>query len=157
MPAINIPDKICPHCGDTKWYKFNVKTKSSISIVYRCVKRVLDTNKKSNRDSLSAKRALDKYRKTDKFKLVQDAYYASNKEKIIERNKDWRSKNKTRYNESVNISKKVYIDNLTDYYIKELLTKRQPELGYSDIPQELVDLKRKQLLLTRQIKNNGKD
>jgi hypothetical protein len=155
MPTIDIPDKICPHCGGTKWYKFNVKTKSSREIVYRCVKRVLDTNKKSNRDSISAKKALDKYRKTDKFKLVQNAYYISNKEKIIERTKEWRSKNKTRYNKSVNNSKKIYGDNLTDYYIKQLLTKRQPELSYSDIPQELIDLKRKELLLKRKIKNNG--
>jgi hypothetical protein len=151
MPTIDIPDKICLHCGGTKWYKFNIKTKSSTTIVYKCVKRVLDINKKSNSGSISAKKALDKYRKTDRFKLVQNTYYASNKERILERTKDWRSKNKTRYNESVNISKKVYIDNLTDYYIKELLTKRQPELNYSDIPQELIDAKRAQILLLRQI------
>jgi hypothetical protein len=45
-------------------------------------------------------------------------------------------------------------DNLTDYYIKHLITNKN-ELSSKDIPQELIELKCKQLLLKRKIKNNG--
>jgi hypothetical protein len=151
MPVINIPEKVCPHCGDTKWYNFNVKNKTSNSIVYRCAKRVLDTNRKSKRNPLNAKKALDKYRQTEKFKSVQSLYYSNNKEKIIKRSKDWKSKNKDRYNESIYKSKKSYSKNLTDYYIKNLLVKREPHLKADDISQDLIDMKRTQLLLMRQI------
>lgn len=48
MPSIDIPDKICPHCNGTKWYIITIKTKSFERIAYKCVKRVLDINKKSN-------------------------------------------------------------------------------------------------------------
>jgi len=151
MPRINIPEKVCPHCNGTMWFKFNVKNKLSTSIVYRCVKRVLDINRKSKRNPINAKKALDKYRQTENFKSVQSLYYSNNKEKIIKRSKDWKSKNKDRYNEMIYKSKKSYSKNLTDYYIKNLLVKREPHLKTDDISQDLIDMKRTQLLLMRQI------
>ena len=49
-------------------------------------------------------------------------------------------------------------NNLTDNYIKRTLLDRHGGiLRYSDISQEAISLKRKQILLTRKIKNNGKD
>ena len=42
-------------------------------------------------------------------------------------------------------------------YITNQLVKRSKGLSVKDVPQELIELKRKQLTLTRQIKKNGKD
>lgn len=43
--------------------------------------------------------------------------------------------------------------NLTDNYIKRILLSHVVKLSYSDIPVELVELKRKELLLLKTIKN----
>lgn len=48
-------------------------------------------------------------------------------------------------------------ENLYDSYITNQLVKRSKGLSVKDIPPELIELKRKQLILTRQIKNNDKD
>jgi hypothetical protein len=42
-------------------------------------------------------------------------------------------------------------DNLTDYYIRSIIT-RQNDLKSKDVPAELIEIKRKQLSLSRQIK-----
>jgi hypothetical protein len=48
---------------------------------------------------------------------------------------------------------------LTDGMVKHYIIRNCSELGlrFNDIPQELIQIKRKQLLLTRQIKNNVKN
>jgi len=43
---------------------------------------------------------------------------------------------------------------LNDYYVKKLI-KQDTILNSKDIPQKLIELKRKQLLLTRKSKQNG--
>ena len=67
--------------------------------------------------------------------------------------KDWHSKNK----EKEIIRRKEYnvfqTENLTDYYIKSLII-RPGDLEYIDVTQEMVDMKRKQVLLLRQIKQS---
>lgn len=149
MPTINIPDKVCPHCNGTKWYVVKVKRKTCTSIIYKCVKRVLDINKKSNCKE-SRKKALIKYRNTEKFKIKQTSYYNENKEKVIERAKNWRCNNKEQYLNLIRKIKNRYTNNLSDYYIKNQLIKREKHLCSSDIPEELIVIKRKQLLLKRQ-------
>jgi hypothetical protein len=155
MPKLSIPEKVCSHCGGNEWYTAVIKNKSSTKIIYKCVKRVLDINKRSNCTE-SRKRALDKYRETEKFKLVQHTYYESNKEKIIEKTKNWISNNVEQYNRLIYKQKKLYIDHLSDCYLKNLLTKRQSDLKFSDITTDLIELKRKQLTLTRKIKQHAK-
>ena len=48
----------------------------------------------------------------------------------------------------------IYKDQLTDTYVKFMLCRHSAgTIRFKDIPQELVDLKRKQILLSRQIAN----
>lgn len=106
MPTINIPDKICPHCGGTRWYKFLQNGYSK----YYCKKK-------------------------------KDIYL-----------KDWHNENPNKHKSyrkpfGINKSRK-----LTDTYLKELLI-QYTNLSFKDIPKKLIETKRKQLLLTRQIKN----
>jgi len=61
MPTIDIPDKICPHCGGTKWYTNNVR--------YWCYSRRNDNSKalfkRRDRDHHNAKR-----RATNSYKEI---------------------------------------------------------------------------------------
>jgi hypothetical protein len=108
MPTIDIPDKICPHCGGTKWYLFTYhKYKKSVC-------------------------SLKKYEIYLKFKSLNP-----NKVKL--------------YKKKVDKQKKF---RLTNTYIKELII-QYTNLSFKDIPQELIELKRKQLLLKRKSKQNG--
>jgi hypothetical protein len=110
MPTVDIPDKICPHCGGTRWYTFIQDGK----LKKTCYKRKQDY-------------------------LLQ--FYKDNPGKHLSyRRKSFKEKSKK----------------LTTSYIKELIV-QFTDLSFDDIPQELVELKRKQLLLKRQIKNNGKN
>jgi len=46
-------------------------------------------------------------------------------------------------------------ENLTDNYIKRLLLNRKISYSYSSIPQEFIDLKRKEIQLERKLKNQN--
>ena len=50
-----------------------------------------------------------------------------------------------------NAQKRFEISFLSDHYIKQLLTKGSP-IGYRDIPSELVEVKRTQIQLYRELK-----
>lgn len=67
----------------------------------------------------------------------------------IEYARNWYKKDKD------SIKRKIYQhlqrDNLTDYYVKSIMT-RHGGLTFKDLPEELVEIKRKQMLLSRQIK-----
>lgn len=110
MPTIDIPDKICPHCGGTKWYAF----KQNKYTKYNC--------------SLKKKENLLNYHKLN-----------PEKSKIYKR--------KTNRKKCIR---------LTNSYIKELII-QNTNLSFNDVPQELVEIKRNQLLLKHKIKNNDKE
>jgi hypothetical protein len=108
MPTIDIPDKICPHCGGIRWYTF----KQGKYTRYSC--------------SLRRKETLINFHKLnpEKYKVYKRK---SDRQKSVR---------------------------LTNSYIKEIIIE-YTGLSFKDIPQELVELKRKQMLLKRKIKNNG--
>ena len=77
-----------------------------------------------------------------------------NKERKHNYYKKYRNKDLEHYNQLSKKNKRKIIDTLSSGYITDLLTKRNL-LKAKDVPQDLVELKRKQLILTRKIKNNG--
>jgi hypothetical protein len=91
----------------------------------------------------------------DKRKAEDKKKYNSVKADPIKYAKQLESvkKSKKKYNYST--LEQTYRDkskkNLTDNYVKRTLLYSIVKLSYSDIPQELVELKRKQLILKRQI------
>ena len=133
MPTIDIPDKICPHCGGTRWKiktdKYTKKDGSiSLSTWYLCHKKNYDYSK------------ITKAKNPEKYRNINNK--ASSKRRKTEEFKQWNS-----------VYQKKLVANNYPLYLARLIVKYSDELNSKDVPQELIDLKRKQLLLTRQIKN----
>lgn len=118
MPTIDIPDKICPHCGGTRWY---LRKLTSYQTCINC---------KMERDK--------KYPRVERNKK----YFQ--KRKITEEHKEyWKKYNK----ESSRVLTKTHVKRAIVY---------KTGISCLDVPDELVEIKRKEILLKRQIKNNGK-
>ena len=135
MPTIDIPDKICPHCGGTKWRTEYRKKPTKADpdkklIRYRCAV------KGKERHDRWAENHPDRWKSYSNRKKPE-GYYKTPKE--LER---------------ARLKAKRESDNLEDNYIYRMILTRhhRDELKRSDIPQKLIDLKRAQLLLTRQLK-----
>lgn len=132
MPTIDIPDKICIKCGSTRW-KVNSNT--------------------------GYKRCTD-CANTNQRKYYKKEYYRDRYHKNIEKHRELARVRQTKHRKS-NRSKlyskhNIYMDikrkELGDLYIKCLLAKHSKGLSLNDITPELIELKRKQLLLKRKIK-----
>jgi hypothetical protein len=100
--------------------------------------------KKSNKDGLQYNCKL-----CDFFKKKQ--WEKDNKEKKAIQDQKYRLKHPEKSQESWKKKQKKAIENLEDSYIKKKLTERN-NLKASDIPQEMLDLKRIQLQIHRHLK-----
>jgi hypothetical protein len=167
MPTIDIPDKICPHCGGIT-YKVQYQGKYTS---HRCI--VLDKETKKQ------------YREANQEKLKELSklnYYGSSRyEKTQRRRSEFLSKThstcsickKTKHVSKFKKASKYSLDKrciscinksrcnrsmkeLRDTYVKMCIV-QDTVLKHDDIPQWLIETKREQLLLTRQLKNNGKN
>jgi hypothetical protein len=171
MPTVDIPNRICSHCGGTRWVVYNRRRKLvsgeiSIQIGYKCAKQNLEISdryrknhiekhRKRAREYVKLKNKVDpEYRKKKKERAKK--YYCNNKEKVNTYKKKWISENYEKEKSYHIKNARKQCNNLSDYYVSRAVIGRD-KLYKKDIPQELIELKRKQLLLTRQIKNNGKD
>jgi hypothetical protein len=139
MPTIEIPDKICPHCGGIKWKIEYVKTKNGIKVKQRCALRGYERNLKwriSNSDKVKEYNIKSCKKRRDK------GYFKTPKER-----------------ERSRLISKNERDTLNNNYVYRRIFSdpEMKDLNRSDIPKDLIDLKRKQLILKRKIKNNGKD
>ncbi len=76
MPTIDIPDKICPHCGGTKWYTNNIR--------YWCYSR-----RNENMKSLFKNRDKELYNQKRKAKPS----YTRNLEKQKQKRQEYRNLN----------------------------------------------------------------
>jgi hypothetical protein len=81
MPTINIPDKICKHCGDTKWYVHPKYT--------TCYNRILEANRRyhkteSGKIALERARAKERDQITDNYlrQLIYISIYNTTEESI---------------------------------------------------------------------------
>lgn len=139
MPTIDIPDKICPHCGGIRWTS-EYKTLASGEKVlrYRCSVRAVE---RSNKWKLNNPDNVREHNIKSCKKRRANGYYKTPKEQE-------RSRLRAKRERDVLNNNYVYRRILTDPEMKEI--------SRTDIPQELIEMKRKELLLTRQIKNNGK-
>jgi hypothetical protein len=165
MPTIDIPDKICPHCGGTRWcvseqkYKV-VSGEIRVKKNYRCSKRGMEISekyrknniekyKKSRREYVKLKRKIDPVFRETKIKRDK-LYYKEHKKEIREYRKKWTIENLDKNRGYSKKYSKKQSEKLSGYYVTKLLTARSNILK-EDIPQELIELKRKQLLLKRQL------
>lgn len=157
MPNVNIPGKVCSHCNNTEWYEYKIKVKGEIITRWTCAIKRREKNerfKKDNPEKLIEYRRRNylihgkKYQ--EKFKEYRANYYQDNKEKTLENLRKWKKNNPERFKELIKRKDKRAIDNLSDRYLKSNLS-NYSLLHYYEIPQDLIELKRKQLLLYRQI------
>lgn len=98
-------------------------------------------------------RAKEKYwEDPEAARLKVRQYKAANKESVKAKQKEWNELNRSHLRDYYNKQTKQ----LSDSYIRNKLAanhKRERTLRSEDIPQELVELKRFQLLLRRELKN----
>jgi hypothetical protein len=161
MPTIDIPDRICPHCGGTKWY---VHTNKKGHVRHICFLKSSE-NRKAWRSTDKGREFTNTYFKTEVGKKHRKKYLSkpSTVKLRAELSKQKYHRDMKTNPEKVRLrrvkSNKQLRHKLTDGMVKHCIVRSYTEsqLRHSDIPQELIEIKRKQLLLTRQIKNNGKD
>jgi hypothetical protein len=133
MPTIDIPDKICPHCGGTKW-RTELRKKPTQANPDKTVIRYRCTIGGKERYDRWAENNPGKWKSYPKQKRPA-GYYKTPKRR-----------------EQARLKTKRERDNLEDNFIKRIIMGNLKDISRSEIPQKLIDIKRKQLLLTRQLK-----
>ena len=166
MATVIIPDKICIQCNLPKSIYSFYSLKGPLSELCKiCYNR---NYYKKNKEELLKKHSL-KYAnlsKEEKAKKIQyvTTWKKDNPDKLKIYNKRThirRYSNSEAWKKCIKNTKDHYKkskENLVDYYIKKLINKTGGGLSHNDIPQELVELKRKEVMLTRTLKltNYGK-
>lgn len=169
--------RICPICNNFKsldkfisnslekcesCYKKQYYLKNRDKILQRSKERYIKLF--SNRtDEIKKKACIDvaRWRKNnpDKIKLANKRKYARVKADPERYRKQLEGSKKLHSERSYKESNQKYRDrskqNLTDNYIKRTLLSHIIKLSYSDIPQELIDIKRKELKLINQLKEQS--
>ena len=147
MPTIDIPDRICPHCGGTKWKTEYRKKPTKANpekrtIRYRCAEKSAEREKRWRLNNLDKIQEYCRIRSREKDKERTASGY-------------WKT---PKMRESYRIRAKRKSETLPDHFVRNMIVqvnnkaKSNIKLNSSDIPQKLIDIKRKQLLLTRQLK-----
>ena len=141
--------KHCRKCSSDIYY---IRNKEAIA--KRSLDRYYD-NLEENRKIQAKKRKVWRANNPDKVKIESKKKYDRVKADPVKYKKQLESVRKKK-------AEKIYThldqsyrdrsrDNLTDNYIKRTLLDHDGVIKYADIPKGLIDLKRKQLLLKRQI------
>ena len=159
-----IKDRFCNHCKKCmkQYYQSNKE-------------KVLEQSKKyyqANNEKIKERQKQYRQANNEKMKQYNKQYYQANNEKMKERQKQYRQANNEKmkqYNkqyrqankEKIKEQRKQYRQDdrnkLADSYIKDLIRNQtNGMLKAKDIPQELIELKRNNIILKRKIKDNGK-
>ena len=162
MPIIEIPNKICSHCNGTKWYTRTTKDGVLIQV---CSVRKDEYNKKWRVKAPETYKSIcirskNKVKHTEEYKAKNlkrvKNYCKENREKVRLQGANTYSKHKQKYKEKyaerVKERTKFNVETLSKNYVIALIRGQTRGLYSFEIPQELIDLKHKQLLLIRQIK-----
>lgn len=174
--------KACTKCNVEKPFtEFNKDSGAPSGLSYTCKSCAREASRawhQANKDTEAFKARRDAYsayRKTDEFRAKRRAtrdlvknredckkYAAKNKEKIAARHKANRLANPEKEKKIKRLTYEKHgkryarnkIDNLSDNYIKNIITSRSEGLTYADIPQAMVDVKRLQILIRREVLEN---
>jgi len=162
--------KKCSKCGEIKPFEEFYKDKSHKdgyrSICKKCIKEnnkkwyeenkeyMKEYNKKwyeENKENWN--KYVKKYREENReyLKEINKKYYEENRDSRNEYNKKYREENREYWNEYNKKYHKEYRKNLKDSYIKALIH-RQTKAPFSEITEEMIQLKRALLLVHRKLK-----
>ncbi len=148
-------NKKCSKCGEVKPLSEFNKSKSRKDRHADWCKECLNIYSKAYRKANPEKiLAYNKaYRKANPEKILaySKAYYKVNKEKLNDYSKEWAVNNPEKRKVSVNKNALKNKKELSDNYVKRLFIQRT-SLTASDIPPELIEIKRQQLILKRLLK-----
>jgi hypothetical protein len=105
--------------------------------------------------------AANRQNNPDKFKAIDKKKYDAVKKDAVKYQKQLEAVKLAHKKYNYNHLDKAYSirksENLYDSYVVNQLVKNKTGLSVKDVPPELIELKRKQLILTRKIKNNAKN
>jgi hypothetical protein len=120
-----------------------------------CMKHLHHQNYLRNKERIDRKNAVYKEKNPEKFTELNREWYRKsaplNRDKLRARYKKYRKENSEKASARQKRFKSRAVRELDDVYVKQTLCARS-SLRHEDIPQELVDLKRAQMLFRRQIK-----
>lgn len=169
MPTIDIPNKICPHCGGIRWCVVQKKDWRSDKF-YGTTKYYTNYSCANiNKNGCATLKRLKYNPPKPRIKVTKEytrnrvnEYHKKNKYKWVSQSKDYHNEtckklyhSNPKYKEKLKEHARRYSSELTDAYVRKIISCRIEGLFAKDIPQEMIKLKRKQLLLKRKIKNNG--
>jgi hypothetical protein len=143
--------KTCSKCGELKLLAFFNKQKQGKygvnSICKKCQAAWASAYRKENPEKFRENEK--RYRKENKEKIrsYKKIYHKENSEKCRDLYKRWRDKNP----DKSAAKSKMCRDKLHDFYVIDKI-KRGTGLTASEIPQELIELKRIQLKITRELR-----
>jgi hypothetical protein len=147
MPTIDIPDKICPHCSGVRW---NVAYRKNKNPQYTCV--LILKKRERKRYLANPEPCKERARKrTSRLWLIKDPKVL---EKLYAKQAEWRRNNPDKVKSYKRKTESSIRKDLGDPYVKRQIIQLDgyEHLSFKDIPQKLIDIKRKQLLLSRQLK-----
>lgn len=152
MAKLNIPDKVCPHCGGTDYY---VRTRGN-SIQYSCANEQIEKARIHRKTHKEAVRATNKrYRDSHKEQLLkyQRRWKASHQDQI----KAWNNAHKEQLNKIWSRLRKRDSTELTDKYVKGIIVcsiylQSGVRPSTKVITPEQVEKYRKSILVHRQLK-----
>jgi hypothetical protein len=98
-----------------------------------------------NKDKIKKRIQDRKARDIEHYKEINNKYYARNKDYVLEKQKTYRTENKS----LVDLRFKIQVDDLGDRYVKQLL-KRQFSL--ITVPPEFIEAKRNLILIQRELR-----
>jgi hypothetical protein len=141
--------KHCIKCANALYYIRNKEAIDNRTLARYYAKH--EENKKRGAERMSMWRASN----PDKVKVINKKKYDWVKADPVKYQKQLESVKKQKAQKKYGHLEQAYRDrskdNLTDNYVKRMLLDHDGIIKYPDIPQELIDLKRKQILLKRQI------
>jgi hypothetical protein len=153
--------KICKTCNEEKPLDlFSKEKRNSDGHAGQCIscrKEYVAKYYIKNKEEIDKKNKINFNNNREKFLQVQKIYYQKNLEQALLQRKEWRQRNPEKVKESNQkhkYKKAICSKNLTDSYVKSQLTKRTP-ICNKEIPQELIELKRIQMLINREIRNKN--
>jgi hypothetical protein len=110
---------------------------------------------RNNKDRLKVKRREHYINNREDVLKKQKIYSSNNKDKIRERSRQWTLNNKNHKKQVSRIYNQKLITELDEKYVLQLLNKNQKDKN-RNVPKELIEAKRLQILIQREIKNLNK-
>lgn len=155
--------KICTKCKSQKEKeKFRIKKESTDGLRPWC-RECESQHRKDNREKENKRYAEWAKTNSEHVRIKGVEYRKNNKEKLIKYDRKWRHENK----DAVNNSRKKWINNnrekkkvidkkasevMSDFYISNMIVK-YTKMDRKDVTKELIELKRLQLKITRELRS----